>query len=180
MAATTVPLVTPPDTSALSRRRDYALSKGSAGKRREGSGAFSNASASAASHRDDKNQSVATGGTGAGVIVDAHGHSKKSTLGSKQLYLLNQFLGFDKFTGREREDLVDLMVDRWLTDPFVGDEYRQHIELYCESSYTMSRTTSRVEFPNRLNTAVCCDLLTLLARKDSKYRRGSSRAQRFI
>jgi hypothetical protein len=99
------------------------------------------------------------------------GHTKASPLGPKQLYLLNQFLGFDKFTGREREDLVDLMVDRWLTDPFVGDQYRQHIELYCESSYTMNRTTSRVEFPNRLNTAVCCDLLTLLARKDSKYRR---------
>ena len=58
MAATTVPLITPPDTSALSRRRDYALSRGSAGKRREGSGAFSNASASAASHRDDKNQGL--------------------------------------------------------------------------------------------------------------------------
>ena len=84
MAATTVPLVTPPDTSALSRRRDYALSKGSAGKRREGSGAISNVSASAAT--GTKNQSVPSGGAGTGVVVDAHGHSNKSTSAPKQLF----------------------------------------------------------------------------------------------
>ena len=46
----------------------------------------------------------------------------------------------------------------------------QHIELYVSLIYYEPHA-SRVEFPNRLNTAVCCDLLTLLARKDSKYRR---------
>jgi hypothetical protein len=102
-------------------------------------------------------------------------HSKynmeQSTLEPKQLYLLNQFMGFDKFTGVEREDLVDLMVDQWMTDPYVGDEYRQHIELYCESSFSIDRRSSEREFPNRLNTAVCCDMLQLIARKETKYRR---------
>ena len=96
---------------------------------------------------------------------------KKSSLGPKQLYLLNQFMGFDRFTGMEREDLVDLMVDRWMTDPYVGDEYRQHVELYCESSFSIDRRSSKREFPNRLNTAVCCDMLQMIARKESKYRR---------
>ena len=94
-----------------------------------------------------------------------------SSLGPKQLYLLNQFMGFDRFTGMEREDLVDLMVDRWMADPYVGDEYRQHVELYCESSFSIDRHTSEREFPNRLNTAVCCDMLQLIARKETKYRR---------
>ena len=145
MAASTVPLVTPPATSATSRRKAYSTSRISARGRK--------------------------GSTLKKLEAQTNDDTNESSLDAKQLYLLNQFLGFDKFTGREREDLVDLMVDRWLTDPFVGDEYRQHIELYCESSYSMTRGTSKVEFPNRLNTAVCCDLLTLIARKDSKYRR---------
>jgi hypothetical protein len=96
---------------------------------------------------------------------------ERSSLEPKQLYLLNQFMGFDKFTGVEREDLVDLMVDQWMTDPYVGDEYRQHVELYCESSFSIDRRSSKREFPNRLNTAVCCDMLQLIARKETKYRR---------
>jgi hypothetical protein len=96
---------------------------------------------------------------------------EKSSLGPKQLFLLNQFMGFDKFTGMEREDLVDLMVNEWMADPYVGNDYRQHVELYCESSFSIDRRTSEREFPNRLNTAVCCDMLQMIARKDTKYRR---------
>ena len=116
-----------------------------------------------------KNPVAATSGRKA---VAEEGYSmEKSSLGPKQLFLLNQFMGFDKFTGMEREDLVDLMVNEWMTDPYVGDDYRQHVELYCESSFAIDRRTSEREFPNRLNTAVCCDMLQMIARKDTKYRR---------
>ena len=118
-----------------------------------------------------KNPVAATSGTKAEAEAEEGYSMEKSSLGPKQLFLLNQFMGFDKFTGMEREDLVDLMVNEWMTDPYVGDDYRQHVELYCESSFAIDRRTSEREFPNRLNTAVCCDMLQMIARKDTKYRR---------
>ena len=95
--------------------------------------------------------------------------------GAKQLYLLTNFLAFDKFTNDERSDILQEMVGKWLDSPYDEDEQLQsmwkQVEMYCESSFYLKRLTSDVLHPNLLSCAVCCELLEVVSKKDTIYRR---------
>ena len=88
---------------------------------------------------------------------------------SKQLYLLTQYMAFDKFSGREKEDLLEIMVHDWLRGN-QNDDIWEQVAMYCESSFMLDRVTTAIKFPNRLSTAICCDILNVLSKRETKYK----------
>ena len=99
----------------------------------------------------------------------------KFTIDPRTMYLLSNYLAFDKFDQHERTAINELL-GKWL-----GEEYRNinnetsmlwdSIRSYCESTYMLDRITSRRKTPNALSAAACCELLGIISRKEQRYGR---------
>ena len=100
----------------------------------------------------------------------------KFTIDPRTMYLLSNYLAFDKFDQHERTEIINELLGKWL-----GEEYRNinngtsmlwdSIRSYCESTYMLDRITSRRKTPNALSAAACCELLGIISRKEQRYGR---------
>lgn len=94
----------------------------------------------------------------------------------RTMYLLSNYLAFDKIDQHERNDIVNELLGKWLTEdyetenkdsPLLWDSIRS----FCESTYILDRITSRRRNPNSLSAAACCDILDIISRKEQRYGR---------
>ena len=100
--------------------------------------------------------------------------SREKRRKAKHLYLLTNYLAFDKFTADERTDILGELLSKWMDAPYSDDAEKEiwgQVELLCESTFMLDRITSENVQPSMLSCVISCELLEILSRKDTKYKR---------
>eukprot|EP00948_MAST-09A_sp_MAST-9A-sp1_P001026 g1026.t1 len=92
----------------------------------------------------------------------------------KAMFLLTNYLAFDKFNQSEQKDVLEKLLHTWMTDDegsLAKGPLWSRIHRYCESTYLMDNLFSTCRFPNALSTALCCDILKIIAQQETPYKR---------
>ncbi len=101
---------------------------------------------------------------------------QKFSIDPRTMYLLSNYLAFDKIDQHERNDIVNELLGKWLTEDYETENKDspllwESIRSFCESTYILDRITSRRRNPNSLSAAACCDILDIISRKEQRYGR---------
>ena len=102
-------------------------------------------------------------------------NKKFNTTDPRSMYLLTNYLAFDKFDEHERGELMEDVVDKWLSEEYSlekgSDSMWHNVRAYCESSCMLNKWSSTRNTPNPLSAALCCEMLEILSRKEQRYGR---------
>ena len=74
----------------------------------------------------------------------------------KALFLLTNYISFDKFSEDEQEDILEDVVEKWLHEKYEDQaSLWSKIHGYCESKYLMAKLGDVRNYPNPMATALC-------------------------
>ncbi len=97
------------------------------------------------------------------------------TANPNDMYLLTNFLAFDKIDEHERSEIMGDFLDKWLSETYEldqgSDALWHYVRTYCESSCMLDRITTHKNSPNPLSAAACCEILDVLSKKELRYAR---------
>ena len=105
----------------------------------------------------------------------AMSRSFKASTNPHNMYLLTNYLAFDKIDEHERSEIMEDLIDKWLSETYEldkgSDALWHYVRTYCESSCMLDRITTHKNSPNPLSAAACCEILDALSRKELRYGR---------